>query len=80
MPTFSTAAGEIDLEVGDDLAVTLAEGTVAEGTRAYTGAVTALDAEQNAVWIRGVRVDMATAQVSRKVDTDAPDNLTPPPQ
>ncbi len=80
MASFSTADGDVELEVGDDVEVTVADSTVEGGVRVQTGQVTSVRPEENAVWVRGVRVDLAHARVVRKVDSDAPNNLTPPPQ
>ena len=78
--TFRLRGGEeIELAVGDDVHLAVLDSGTTEGLRAVTGQVTAVDAEQNAVWVRGVRVDLADAQVQTLVDTDDPANLTPPP-
>jgi hypothetical protein len=79
MARMRTAGGEVDLEVGDDVTMDVADAGVQGGVRRVMGQVTALQEEDGAAWVRGVRVDMADATVVRRVPSDAPENLTPPP-
>jgi hypothetical protein len=79
MPHFQTATGPATVEVGDDLEVTVTDSTIPDGRRVHTGQVTSIRPEQNAIWVRGVRIDLAEAHIVRKIDADAPENLTPTP-
>ncbi|MCW2584724.1 MAG: hypothetical protein JWN55_240 [Frankiales bacterium] len=80
MVTFKTAEGtDVDLGCGDDVEVLLVDPTVDEGVRVLAGQVTALRPDQQAVWVRGIRVDVDEGMVLRWIPSDAPENLTPPP-
>ncbi len=80
MPMFTTADGQqVDLEVGDDVEVVLDDPSSPEGGRVLLGQVTTTREEENAVWVRGVRADLAQATIRQFLDSDDPRNLTPPP-
>ncbi len=80
MPRFTTAEGVTEVGLGDDMEVELPDITVEGGVRLLTGQVTRLAPEENAVWVRGVRVDLAEARIVRSVGSDEPENLTPAPE
>lgn len=80
MARFATADGAAEIEVGDDVEVAAADLTVEGGVRLMTGPVTRVDPAANVVWVRGIRVDLATARIVRAVGADEPENLTPSPE
>lgn len=80
MARFATAGGTAEVEVGDDLEVEVEDPGVEGGVRLLTGPVTHLAPEENAVWVRGVRVDFATSRIVRAVGAGDPENLTPSPE
>ena len=80
MPTFQTADGGVTLELGDDVEIQFADPTTEAGMRIQTGQVTSLRPEENAVWIRGVRVDLEGAHVVHKIDSESPENLRRAPE
>jgi hypothetical protein len=80
MVAFRTAEGtEVDLACGDDVEVAVLDPLVEGGLRVLTGQVTSVRAGEPAVWVRGVRVDVDSATVLRRIPSESPDNLTPPP-